>query len=143
MRGNHVISINIWRAKSPAETKRTLDMLRRAVLLGFHGDVQPVQGCAGNSVHRRDLGMSVDMLSQIMGVFSIAGMLLAFPGMLVMQRFGVKFSIVVTSIIQLIGSFICAFSGDTAIFLVGRTLEAWHTASFASSVRTSCRDCSR
>lgn len=47
MRGDHVISINIWRAKSPAETKRTLDMLRRAVLLGLHGDVQPVQGCAG------------------------------------------------------------------------------------------------
>ena len=56
MRGNHVISINIWRAKSPAETKRTLDMLRRAVLLGLHGDVQPVQGCAGNSVHRRRSG---------------------------------------------------------------------------------------
>lgn len=53
MRGNYGIGINIWRAESPAETKRTLDMLRRAVLLGLHGDVRPIQGCAGNSVHRR------------------------------------------------------------------------------------------
>ena len=63
------------------------------------------------------------MLSQIMGVFSIAGMLLAFPGMFVMQRLGIKFSIVVTSALQLVGSLICVFAPDTALFLAGRTLE--------------------
>ena len=56
LRGNHVISINIWRAKPPAETERAMDMLRCAVLLGLHGDVQPVQGCTGNSIHRRRPG---------------------------------------------------------------------------------------
>lgn len=70
-----------------------------------------------------DLGMSVDMLSQIMGVFSIAGMILAFPGMWVMQRCGVKSSIVTTACIQLVGSLICAFSSSAAMFLIGRTLE--------------------
>lgn len=70
-----------------------------------------------------DLGMGVDMLSQIMGVFSIASLILAFPGMWVMQRFGVKFSIMVTSVIQLLGSVICVLANDTAMFLVGRTLE--------------------
>ena len=91
--------------------------------LGFTATFNQFKAAPAIQYIGADLGMSVDMLSQIMGVFSIAGMLLAFPGMLVMQRFGVKFSIVVTSIIQLIGSLICAFSGDTAIFLVGRTLE--------------------
>lgn len=91
--------------------------------LGFTATFNQFKAAPAIQFIGADLGMSVDMLSQIMGVFSIAGMLLAFPGMLVMQRFGVKFSIVVTSIIQFIGSLICAFSGDTAIFLVGRTLE--------------------
>lgn len=91
--------------------------------LGFTATFNQFKAAPAIQYIGADLGMSVDMLSQIMGVFSIAGMVLAFPGMLVMQRFGVKFSIVVTSIIQLIGSLICAFSGDTAIFLVGRTLE--------------------
>lgn len=91
--------------------------------LGFTATFNQFKAAPAIQYIGADLGMSVDMLSQIMGVFSIAGMLLAFPGMLVMQRFGVKFSIVVTSIIQLVGSLICAFSGDTAIFLVGRTLE--------------------
>lgn len=50
-------------------------------------------------------------------------MLLAFPGMFVMQRLGIKFSIVVTSALQLVGSLICVFAPDTALFLAGRTLE--------------------
>ena len=70
-----------------------------------------------------DLGMPVDMLSQIMGVFSIAGMLLAYPGMWVMQRCGVKSSIVATACIQLVGSVVCAVSTTAPAFLVGRTLE--------------------
>ena len=80
--------------------------------LGFTATFNQFKAAPAIQYIGADLGMSVDMLSQIMGVFSIAGMLLAFPGMLVMQRLGVKFSIVVTSIIQLIGSLICAFSGD-------------------------------
>lgn len=70
-----------------------------------------------------DLGIATDMLSQIMGVFSIAGMLLAFPGMWVMQRCGVKSSIMVTAVIQLIGSLVCVFAANAAVFLIGRTLE--------------------
>ena len=70
-----------------------------------------------------DLGIPVDMLSQIMGVFSIAGMLLAYPGMWVMQRCGVKSSIVATACIQLIGSAVCAVATTAPVFLVGRTLE--------------------
>ena len=91
--------------------------------LGFTATFNQFKAAPAIQFIGADLGMSVEMLSQIMGVFSIAGMLLAFPGMFVMQRLGVKFSIVVTSVLQLVGSLICVFAPDTALFLVGRTLE--------------------
>ncbi len=91
--------------------------------LGFTATFNQFKAAPAIQFIGADLGMSVEMLSQIMGVFSIAGMLLAFPGMLVMQRLGVKFSIVVTSALQLLGSLVCVFAPDTALFLVGRTLE--------------------
>lgn len=91
--------------------------------LGFTATFNQFKAAPAIQFIGADLGMSVDMLSQIMGVFSIAGMLLAYPGMLVMQRFGVKFSIVVTSVIQLVGSLICVFSQSTLVFLLGRILE--------------------
>ena len=87
--------------------------------LGFTATFNQFKAAPAIQFIGADLGMSVDMLSQIMGVFSIAGMLLAYPGMLVMQRFGVKFSIVVTSVIQLVGSLICVFSQSTLVFCSG------------------------
>ena len=91
--------------------------------LGFTATFNQFKAAPAIQFIGADFGMSVAMLSQIMGVFSIAGMLLAFPGMFVMQRLGVKFSVVVTSVLQLVGSLICVFAPDTALFLVGRTLE--------------------
>lgn len=91
--------------------------------LGFTATFNQFKAAPAIQFIGADLGMSVEMLSQIMGVFSIAGMLLAFPGMFVMQRLGIKFSIVVTSALQLAGSLICVFAPDTALFLAGRTLE--------------------
>ena len=91
--------------------------------LGFTATFNQFKAAPAIQFIGADLGMGVDMLSQIMGVFSIAGMILAYPGMLVMQKWGVKFSIIVTSLIQLLGSVICMFSVNTAMFLTGRTLE--------------------
>ncbi len=91
--------------------------------LGFTATFNQFKAAPAIQFIGADLGMGVDMLSQIMGVFSIAGMILAYPGMLVMQRWGVKFSIVVTSLIQLLGSVMCMVSTNTAMFLFGRTLE--------------------
>ncbi|HIW75584.1 MULTISPECIES: MFS transporter [Gordonibacter] len=91
--------------------------------LGFTATFNQFKAAPAIQFIGSDLGMSVDMLSQIMGVYSIAGMILAYPGMLIMQRFGVKFSIVVTSVLQLLGSLVCVFATDTTLFLIGRTLE--------------------
>ena len=91
--------------------------------LGFTATFNQFKAAPAIQFIGSDLGMSVDMLSQIMGVYSIAGMILAYPGMLVMQRCGVKFSIVITSILQLFGSLVCVYASSTAAFLAGRTLE--------------------
>lgn len=91
--------------------------------LGFTATFNQFKAAPAIQFIGADLGMGVEMLSQIMGVFSIAGMLLAYPGMLVMQRLGIKFSIVVTSAMQLLGSVICVFAASTPMFLLGRTLE--------------------
>lgn len=91
--------------------------------LGFTATFNQFKAAPAIQYIGADLGMPVDMLSQIMGVYSIAGMLLAFPGMVVMQRLGVKFSIVVTAAVQLVGSMVCVAATSTPIFLIGRTLE--------------------
>lgn len=91
--------------------------------LGFTATFNQFKAAPAIQFIGADLGMGVDMLSQIMGVFSIAGMILAYPGMLVMQKWGVKFSIIVTSVIQLLGSVICILAANTPVFLFGRTLE--------------------
>ena len=107
--------------------------------LGFTATFNQFKAAPAIQFIGADLGMGTDMLSQIMGVYSIAGMLLAYPGMIVMQRFGVKFSIVVTSLLQLVGSLVCVFATNTPAFLAGRTLEGVAYGSSASSGRTSCR----
>lgn len=91
--------------------------------LGFTATFNQFKAAPAIQFIGADLNMGMDSLSQIMGVYSIAGMLLAYPGMLVMQRLGVKFSIVITSVIQLVGSLVCVFSSDMTFFLFGRTLE--------------------
>lgn len=91
--------------------------------LGFTATFNQFKAAPAIQYIGADLGMGIDMLSQIMGVFSIAGMILAYPGMLVMQKCGVKFSVIVTSFIQLAGSVICIVASNTPAFLFGRTLE--------------------
>ena len=107
--------------------------------LGFTATFNQFKAAPAIQFIGADLGMGTDMLSQIMGVYSIAGMLLAYPGMIVMQRFGVKFSIVVTSLLQLVGSLVCVFATNTPAFLPAARSKESRTASSASSGRTSCR----
>ena len=54
--------------------------------LGFTATFNQFKAAPAIQYIGADLGMGIDMLSQIMGVFSIAGMILAYPGMLVMLK---------------------------------------------------------
>lgn len=70
-----------------------------------------------------DLGMDASVLSQIMGVYSIAALILAWPGMWLLQKIGVKTSILITSGLMLVGSVICSMADSAVAFLVGRAIE--------------------
>lgn len=70
-----------------------------------------------------DLMLEAGMVGMIMTSYSICAMVLAFPGMWIMQKLGVKFSVILSGIIMLLGTVIICFSGDTFTFMLGRALE--------------------
>ncbi len=58
-----------------------------------------------------------------MSVFTIAGIILAFPASAIMSRFGTKRCIGVSLIITLVGSLIGTFSNNIPLFLISRIIE--------------------
>ncbi len=70
-----------------------------------------------------DLGFSDANLGFIMSSYAIAAAVLAYPGMLIMQRIGVKASVIISGAIMLLGSLIVCVAPDSAWFLVGRAIE--------------------
>lgn len=71
----------------------------------------------------QDLMLSPDMVGMIMTSYSICALVFAFPGMWIMQKLGVKFSVILSGVIMLLGTLIICFSADTATFMIGRALE--------------------
>ena len=70
-----------------------------------------------------DLSMPETMVSQIMGSYSIAALVMAFPGMRLAQKMGFKFSALIACISMVAGSAICAVSTSTELFFAGRIIE--------------------
>lgn len=59
----------------------------------------------------------------IMSVYTFAGLILAYPCTWVMQKFGIKFSLVVTAALGILGNLICLNASGAAMFLVGRAIQ--------------------
>lgn len=70
-----------------------------------------------------DLGFDEAGLGYIMSSYAIAALVLAYPGMLIMQKIGVKASVLISCALMLIGSVIGSFAPNAALFLVGRAIE--------------------
>ena len=68
-------------------------------------------------------GMSMANIGSIMSAFNIAGLIMAFPGIWIMRNFGVKFSLVVTGCITLVGSILGITTSNVEILLASRVLE--------------------
>lgn len=68
-------------------------------------------------------GMGLDSVGNIMSLFNIAGIIMSFPAIWVMRNLGVKFSLIVTGIITLLGSLIGVYATDAGMFLFSRVLE--------------------
>ncbi|WP_165251630.1 MFS transporter [Adlercreutzia sp. ZJ304] len=59
----------------------------------------------------------------LMSVYTIAGLILAYPCTWLMQHFGIKFSLLVTAVLAVLGNLICLFAVDSTVFLVGRAIQ--------------------
>lgn len=70
-----------------------------------------------------DLGFDEAGLGYIMSSYAIAALVLAYPGMLIMQKIGIKASVLISCALMLLGSIIGAFAPNAALFLVGRAIE--------------------
>ena len=70
-----------------------------------------------------DLGFDEAGLGYIMSSYAIAALVLAYPGMLIMQKIGVKASVLISCVLMLLGSVVGSFAPNAALFLVGRAIE--------------------
>lgn len=70
-----------------------------------------------------DINMPQNMISQIMGSYSLPALIFAYPGMWITQKFGFKFASVLSAGLMGIGSIICLGMADPTGFLVGRVAE--------------------
>lgn len=70
-----------------------------------------------------DLGIEKANRGWIMASYAFASMILAYPGMWIMRKCGVKFTLIVSAFLMLIGSVMGFFAQDTAMFLSSRVVE--------------------
>ena len=69
-------------------------------------------------------GIEPANMGWIMSVFTVTGLILAYPATWIMQTFGIKTSVVASGVLSLLGNFICLSSnGDAAIFMAGRAVQ--------------------
>jgi MFS family permease len=67
--------------------------------------------------------MGLDSVGNIAGFFSIAGLIISMPGVWLMRNFGIKFSLIATAVVTIIGSLAGAFATTAEMILASRVLE--------------------
>lgn len=70
-----------------------------------------------------DISMPKNMISQIMGAYSIPALVFAYIGMWFGQKLGFKLSTLISVILMALGTIMCLFVTDATAFLAGRVLE--------------------
>lgn len=71
----------------------------------------------------QDVSMPKNMISQIMGAYSIPAVIFAYVGMWLGQKLGFKFSALISVILMACGTVTCLFVSDPNLFLAGRIFE--------------------
>lgn len=92
-------------------------------LFGFTASCNLFKASPVMTVIGGDLGLDAGGLGLIMAFYSIAALVMAFPGALVMRKIGVKAMVVISCAIMVCGTAISAFSSDSGMFLAGRAVE--------------------
>ena len=70
-----------------------------------------------------DLHIPQVMVSQIVGSYSVAALVMAFPGMWMAQKLGFKFSAMLAGCAMCLGTVLCLGADSMAAFLIGRVVE--------------------
>ena len=70
-----------------------------------------------------DIEMPKNMISQIMGSYSIPAVIFAYIGMWFGQKLGFKLSTLISVILMMGGTIVCLFVTDPTLFLAGRIFE--------------------
>ena len=68
-------------------------------------------------------GMGLDSVGMIMTVFAFTGIVLTFPAMWIMQKIGIKSSLVITGVLAVVGDVVALLATDTFVFLAARVIQ--------------------
>lgn len=70
-----------------------------------------------------EYGMTLGNVGFMMSVFNIAGLILVYPAAALLRKFGVKFSLILTVVVSLLGNIMSLAATGVEMFLVARTLQ--------------------
>lgn len=118
-----VTEYGVLKGRQTTNTERWL-AFAALFLFGFTASCNLFKSAPVMSVLGEQLGLDPGMLGLIMTFYSIAALVFAPIGALVMRKTGVKFMVVASCAIMVVGTAISWASGNNAtIFLTGRAIE--------------------
>lgn len=70
-----------------------------------------------------EFGMSLDTAGWIMSIFTLTGLILAYPGAWIMRNVGIKISILITAILTIVGNILALVATSGAMFIFARAVQ--------------------
>ena len=74
-----------------------------------------------------NIGAAFDMdlgtAGWIMSIFTLTGLILAYPGAWIMRNIGIKVSIIITAVLTIIGNILAICATDATMFIVARAIQ--------------------
>lgn len=67
--------------------------------------------------------MNLDTAGWIMSIFTLTGLILAYPGAWIMRNVGIKVSIVITAVLTIIGNILALVAADATMFIIARAIQ--------------------
>lgn len=67
--------------------------------------------------------MSLDTAGWIMSIFTLTGLILAYPGAWIMRNVGIKVSILIAAGLTILGNILALAAGDAAMFITARAIQ--------------------
>ncbi len=115
-------SYGVLKGRQTTNTERWLSFAA-LFLFGFTSACNMFKSSPVMSVIGEQFGVGAGDLGLIMTSYSIAALIFAPIGALVMRKVGVKFMVVVSCAIMIVGTFIAAIASSWGVFLFGRVIE--------------------